>query len=52
MGLPDDYQLPTNYRDAYHLAGDGVVVPVVRHIADHILEPILAAGRPIAREAA
>ena len=52
MGLPDDYQLPGTYRDAYHLAGDGVVVPVVRHIAAHILEPLVAASRPIAREAA
>jgi DNA (cytosine-5)-methyltransferase 1 len=41
MGLPDDYKLPDNYNEAYHLTGDGVVVPVVRHIAAHILEPIL-----------
>jgi DNA (cytosine-5)-methyltransferase 1 len=44
MGLPDDYVLPTNYNEAYHLAGDGVAVPVVRHIAAHILEPVLAAS--------
>lgn len=37
MGLPDNYKLPVNYNDAYHLAGDGVVVPVVRHIAEHLL---------------
>ena len=42
MGLPDSYKLPTRYNDAYHLAGDGVAVPVVRHIAKHILEPVLA----------
>lgn len=41
MGLPEDYILPTNYNTAYHLAGDGVVVPVVRHLALQILEPIL-----------
>ena len=41
MGLPDGYKLPENYNEAYHLAGDGVVVPVIRHIAEHILEPIL-----------
>jgi DNA (cytosine-5)-methyltransferase 1 len=41
MGLPDDYQLPTNYNEAYHLTGDGVVVPVVRHLAEHLFEPIL-----------
>jgi DNA (cytosine-5)-methyltransferase 1 len=41
MGLPDDYILPKNYNEAYHLAGDGVVVPVVRHITAHLFEPIL-----------
>jgi DNA (cytosine-5)-methyltransferase 1 len=41
MGLPDDYILPKNYNEAYHLTGDGVVVPVVRHLAHHIFEPIL-----------
>lgn len=53
MGLPDDYPLPARYNDAYHLTGDGVAVPVVRHIAEHILEPMLAAGlvsvRPVAK---
>jgi DNA (cytosine-5)-methyltransferase 1 len=42
MGLTDDYHLPARYNDAYHVAGDGVCVPVVRHIAQHILEPVLA----------
>lgn len=42
MGLPDEYKLPANYNEAYHLTGDGVVVPVVRHIASNILEPVLA----------
>ncbi len=41
MGLADDYKLPNNYNDAYTLAGDGLVVPVVRHIALHLLEPLL-----------
>lgn len=41
MGLSDDYVLPRNYNEAYHLTGDGVVAPVVRHIADHIIEPLL-----------
>jgi DNA (cytosine-5)-methyltransferase 1 len=45
MGLPDSYSLPSNYNDAYHLAGDGVAVPVVRHLASNLLEPILAANR-------
>lgn len=41
MGLDDDYKLPKNYNEAYHLTGDGVVVPVVRHLAHHLLEPLL-----------
>ncbi|NQU60347.1 MAG: DNA cytosine methyltransferase [Rhodospirillales bacterium] len=41
MGLPDEYQLPENYNEAYHLTGDGVVVPVVRYLAIHIFEPII-----------
>ncbi|GAB4518265.1 MAG: DNA cytosine methyltransferase [Amphiplicatus sp.] len=40
MGLPDTYILPQNYNEAYHLAGDGVVVPVVQYLAEHILEPL------------
>jgi DNA (cytosine-5)-methyltransferase 1 len=44
MGLPDDYQLPTNYNEAYGLLGDGVAVPAVRLLAQHILEPILRAS--------
>jgi DNA (cytosine-5)-methyltransferase 1 len=44
MGLDDDYKLPSRYNDAYHVAGDGVCVPVVRHIAANLLEPILAAN--------
>lgn len=45
MGLPDDYRLPARYNDAYHVVGDGVVVPVVRHLAERLLEPLLD-GRP------
>lgn len=41
MGLDDDYRLPKNYNEAYHLTGDGVAVPVVRHLAHHIFEPLL-----------
>ncbi len=41
MGLPEDYELPERYNEAYHLTGDGVVVPAVRHLAAHVLEPIL-----------
>lgn len=40
MGLRDDYKLPQRYNDAYHVAGDGVCVPAVRHISECLLEPI------------
>jgi DNA (cytosine-5)-methyltransferase 1 len=40
MGLPDSYKLPEKYNEAYHLMGDGVVVPVVSHLNKHLLLPI------------
>jgi DNA (cytosine-5)-methyltransferase 1 len=40
MGLPENYPIPKNYNDAYHLFGDGVAVPVVQHIAKHLLNPL------------
>jgi len=43
MGLPESYSLPENYNEAYHLTGDGVAVPVVRHLARNLIEPILRA---------
>ncbi|MTE02126.1 DNA (cytosine-5-)-methyltransferase [Paracoccus sp. YIM 132242] len=51
MGLPDSYHLPPSYNEAYHLTGDGVAVPVVRHLAHHLFEPILGSNNRV-REAA
>lgn len=50
MGLPEEYRLPERYNDAYHLTGDGVAVPVVRHLAWSLLENVLsmASDRAIA----
>jgi DNA (cytosine-5)-methyltransferase 1 len=45
MGLPDDYKLPSKYNEAYHLLGDGVVVPVVQHLSQHLLLPIAQLNR-------
>ncbi|WP_296196254.1 DNA cytosine methyltransferase [Sphingorhabdus sp.] len=45
MGLPEDYCLPENYNEAYHLTGDGVVAPVVRHLAEQLFEPLLQATK-------
>ncbi|MBF6397904.1 DNA cytosine methyltransferase [Nocardia cyriacigeorgica] len=42
MGLADSYQRIGSYNDVYHLAGDGVVVPVVDFLARSVLEPVLA----------
>lgn len=44
MGLPDDYRLPKSATAALKVAGDGVAAPVVRHLAEHILEPLLGAS--------
>ncbi len=44
MGLADNYKLPQRYNDAYKVSGDGVCVPVVRHIRDIILNPIQSAN--------
>jgi DNA (cytosine-5)-methyltransferase 1 len=52
MGLDEDYKLPKNYNEAYHLTGDGVAVPVVRHLSHHIFEPLLGRIDAVAREAA
>ncbi|MBI4829044.1 MAG: DNA cytosine methyltransferase [Nitrospinae bacterium] len=42
MGIPENYQLPRRYNDAYRLAGDGVAVPVVSWLAKCLIEPSLA----------
>jgi DNA (cytosine-5)-methyltransferase 1 len=52
MGLPENYKLPENYNEAYHLAGDGVAVPVVRFLAARLLEPLLGGGSERKKEAA
>ncbi len=52
MGLSEKYDLPENYNEAYHLVGDGVVVPVVRFLASRILEPLLVGDVEREKEAA
>ena len=52
MGLPDTYRLPENYNEAYHLAGDGVAVPVVRFLTQNLLEPLLFAATEAQHKAA
>lgn len=45
MGVPDNYPLPRNYNDAYHLFGDGVAVPVVGWLESNLLWPLAVASR-------
>ena len=52
MGLDDAYRLPERYNEAYHVCGDGVCVPVVRHLAERLIEPLLRASRTVERVAA
>jgi DNA (cytosine-5)-methyltransferase 1 len=40
MGVDDNYPLPSNYNDAYHLMGDGLAVPVVSWLSEHLLLPL------------
>lgn len=41
MGLPEQYELPKRYNDAYHLTGDGVAVPVVEYLSRNLLHQTL-----------
>jgi DNA (cytosine-5)-methyltransferase 1 len=50
MGLPDSYRLPAGATAALHLVGDGVAAPVVRHLAERLLEPLLAPRPALAAE--
>ncbi len=42
MGLPESYRLPANYNEAYRLAGDGLVIPVVEWLERNLLRPLAA----------
>jgi DNA (cytosine-5)-methyltransferase 1 len=50
MGVPDDYPIPEKYNEAYHLFGDGLVVPVVAWLNEQLLFKLARAAA--AREAA
>jgi DNA (cytosine-5)-methyltransferase 1 len=45
MGVPDDYPLAVNYNEAYHVFGDGVVVPVVTWLEKYLLRPLATCGQ-------
>lgn len=48
MGLADDYVLPVRATAALKLIGDGVSPPVVRWLAEAVIEPMLARRRAAA----
>jgi len=48
MGLGEDYRLPAGATAAWRVIGDGVAVPVVRRLADQILEPLISGPAAIA----
>lgn len=45
MGVPESYPLPSAYNDAYHLFGDGLAVPVVSWLENHLLWPLVSSAR-------
>ena len=44
IAIFEDYLLPDRYNETYHLLGDGVAVPVVRHLRKHLLDTVLEAN--------
>ena len=50
MGLPGSYRLPATATAALHVTGDGVAVPVVRWLAQELLEPLLNPTAAMAAE--
>jgi len=51
MGVPDTYALPENYNDGYHLMGDGLVVPAVGWLENHLLNPLASVNRRTSKAA-
>jgi DNA (cytosine-5)-methyltransferase 1 len=43
MGAPESYKLPGTYNDGYKAMGDAVAAPVARHLAKHLLFPLVEA---------
>ena len=46
MGAPEEYQIPGSYNDGYKAMGDAVAVPVVEHLARHLLAPLASLAPP------
>lgn len=41
MGAPEHFRLSASYHESYNAMGDAVVVPVVKHLVDHLLSPLV-----------
>ena len=46
MGIPETFVLPNRYNDAYRAMGDGVAVPVVSWLGEHLLTPLARRALP------
>lgn len=44
MGAPKNYRLSSSYNESYNAMGDAVVVPVVKHLVDHLFAPLIHAA--------
>lgn len=44
MGSPRSYKLSLSYNESYNAMGDAVVVPVVKHLVDHLFVPLTQAA--------
>ena len=40
MGVPDSYRIPGSYNDGYHVFGDGLAVPAVAFLREHLVDPL------------
>ena len=50
MGAPEKFRLSPSYNEAYNAMGDAVVVPVVKHLVDHLLVPLAQSQKSDARQ--
>lgn len=50
MGAPEKFRLSPSYNEAYNAMGDAVVVPVVKHLVDHLLVPLVQCRKSNAKQ--
>lgn len=52
MGVPDHYKIPPNYNEGYHVFGDGLAVPAVAFLREHLLDPMQRGATALTKSAA